>query len=447
MAGHRKKYQEVFLKRKALSIAMLSIHSSPKGDLGTRDTGGMSVYVRELAAELGCQGHNVDIYTQLHDPAQPPVTELAEKARLISLSIGNTVTMPKQVLYPHIEKFFQALEAFRRAEHLHYDVIHSHYWLSGCLGMLAQEQWNVPHIIMFHTLGAIKNTTGVGEQEPDLRIALETVLTRKCSRILVAAEREKQHIIRTYHGAPEKTSVIPCGVNLTRFQPVNKREARKQLGFSQEESLLLYVGRFDPLKGIDRLLAAMTYLKHYPRLRLVIIGGNDNHEPEARRLGLLVKKLGLEESVLFAGRIDQDRLPAYYSAADVVVIPSCYESFGLVVLEALACGTPVVATPVGAMECILSKPGLGLVVKDTSARSLAVGIEAFLQDVYRQGMTPKTIRSYALPYGWTPVAAAVLNEYREVIRRHRYGDSSILPRRYAKVPLHEGAMHQPVFFS
>jgi D-inositol-3-phosphate glycosyltransferase len=434
------------MKKSPLTIAMLCIHSSPTGDLGTRDTGGMSVYVSELARELGRRGNRVDIYTQAR-AAQARVREIGNNVRLVHLSIGNAGQVPKEALYPHLVYFYEALEAFRAHQHIRYDVIHSHYWLSGCLGLLAQKHWQIPHVTMFHTLGAVKNSTGVGAPESELRLTVERQLAGQCTSIIVGAQREKQHLMRYYQAPERRIEVIPCGVNLDRFQPCARKTARHELGFLPEEKLVLYVGRFDPLKGLDRLLAAIACLRHEPRLRLVVVGGDDRQKPEALRLRSMAEKLGVYDKVTFAGRVDQEKLPLYYSAADVTVIPSYYESFGLVVLESLACGTPVVATPVGDMEHILSEPGLGLVVKDPSARSLAGGIERFFQDGCRQQVKPDIIRSAVLAYGWPSVASAMLNKYREVIRSNRCGNSRIAARRYINPPSYAGAMHQPLFFS
>ena len=428
----------------ALNIAMLCMHSSPIGDLGTRDTGGMNVYVLELARELGLRGNRVDVYTQAGQ-AQEQVVEIGSNVRLIPLSIGADRQVPKQALYPHLVYFYEALEAFRAKQNLRYDIIHSHYWLSGSMGMLAQKQWQVPHIIMFHTLGAVKNSTGVGAPEPLLRIAIEQRLSEQCTKIIVAAQREKRNLMRHYRVPAGKIDIIPCGVNLDRFQPMARETARQLLAFASEEKLLLYVGRFDPLKGLERLLGATACLRRDARLRLIVAGGDDDQGPEMLRLKKLAVKLGIHDRLTFAGRVKQETLPLYYSAADVVVIPSCYESFGLVVLEALACGTPVIATPVGDMEHIITKPGLGLVVEDASARSLAGGIERFLQDGYRERVSPERIRSAVLTYGWPSITSGMLNKYREVIRSHQYGNSRIAARRSINPPSDAGPMHQPLF--
>ena len=305
---------------------MLSIHSNPIGDLGTNDTGGMSVYIRELARELGKRGHRIDIYTCLRDSRDRPVIDLSKNVRLIHLGIPNNGNLSRLALYPYLPDFFKSMENFRSHADIEYDLIHSHYWLSGRLGNMAQKLWNRPHFVMLHTLGEMKNRTGVGLPEPDLRIAAEKELVKTCHRILAPTDREKNNLVRYYGVSPEKIGVVPCGVNLDLFHPQGKKATRRKLGFDQRDIILLYVGRFEPLKGIDRLLEAMIHLRDHRRLRLIIVGGDGDESPESQFLRQKTVNLGIEDKVIFAGRIEQKHLPLYYSSADVLVMASHYES-------------------------------------------------------------------------------------------------------------------------
>ena len=403
-----------------LRIAMLSIHSCPIGELGTQDTGGMNVYIRELAGELGSRGHQVDVYTRRHDPKDSQIIELDERVRLIHLRAGNNRDMHKLVIYSHLPDFSSALENFRKREGLQYDLVHSHYWLSGRVGSWAKQCWGVPHILMFHTLGAVKNVIGVGEEEPELRVATEKQLVKTCDRVIASTEREKGELIRHYGAPPETIGVVPCGVNLDLFRPVDKASARQQLGFDQKAGIVLYVGRFSPLKGIDRLLAAMTYLPHNQAVRLVIIGGDGHNKPESQKLQRLSKELGILNAVTFAGRIEQGDLAPYYSAADVLVVPSHHESFGLVALESLACGTPVVATKVGAMEVIVREGETGCVLTSATPRLLANKIWRFVSKAREEARSADSIRASVVRFSWSNVADALIEEYRAVIRRWRF---------------------------
>jgi D-inositol-3-phosphate glycosyltransferase len=401
-----------------LRIAMLSVHSSPMGELGAKDTGGMSVYVRELARELANRGHVIDIYTRLNGSPQKQIAQLHDNVRLIHLRAGANGQINKMSLYGHLDEFFLELEGFRTRELLHYDLVHSHYWLSARVGKWATERWEVPHIFMFHTVGAVKNSTIGSENEPKLRTTMEKDLAKTCDRILVATDEERGHLIRHYGASPETIGVVPCGVNLDLFRPWERAQARHRLGFTQDESIVLYVGRFAPVKGIDRLMEAVAHLRHHKRLRLVLVGGDGNAAPESQNFERLARKLSIQESVTFVGRIEQDSLPPYYSAADVLVVPSYYESFGLVALEALASGTPVVATKVGAMESILRGGKIGQVVSNGSPRLLAKSIEKYISGP--NGLSPHEVRASVLRFSWANVASAMIEQYGTVLKEYGF---------------------------
>ena len=405
------------MKDAALKIAMFSIHSCPIGELGTKDTGGMNVYIRELARELGNRGHRVDIYTRSHDPRDPQVIEINENVRVIHLKAGKNGYMHKLDIYPYLSDITSALEDFRIREGIRYDLIHSHYWLSGQVGNWAQNYWKIPHVIMFHTLGAVKNTTGVCEAEPRLRIAAEGQLAKTCDRIIAATERETAELARFYDAPAARMQIIPCGVDLDLFRPVDQASARGQLGFDPDARLLLYVGRLEPQKGIERLLAAVSHLKHLPKIKLVVIGGDGHHEPEFQRLLQLSKELDIQDKVFFAGRVEQQDLPTYYSAANLLVVPSHHESFGLVALEALACGTPVVTSDVGAMRDIIIENETGCVVSPADPPGLAEKIEAYFKVLRFKFGSPETIRESVAGFAWPNIADALTEAYASVLNQ------------------------------
>ena len=394
---------------KPLRIAMLSAHSCPVGRLGTRDTGGMSVYVLELARELGRLGHRVDVYTRVHDPVDRVIYELGQNARLIHLKAGEDGEIHKLAVYPHLPDFVRRLEEFRRHNDLHYDLVYSHYWLSAWAGKRLQKWWRVPHMVMFHTLGAVKNVVGVGTKEPELRIKTEHSVINSCHRVIAATEKEKVDLIRHYAAQAERVSVVPCGVNLDIFRPVDKIEARNQLGLNGDKTVV-FVGRIEPLKGIDRLMTAMTYLKNGYRPRLLIIGGGENSRHEVERLRKLAEELRIEDTIDFLGLIKQSDLPLFYSAADVCVVPSYYESFGLVALESLACGTPVVTTRVGGAENIIRHGENGYLVADNTPRSLADKIMLALSRSDKNGQLASVMRALLKPFGWSNIADAIARE-------------------------------------
>jgi D-inositol-3-phosphate glycosyltransferase len=396
----------------SLRIAMLSAHSCPVGDLGARDTGGMSVYIRELARELGKQGHSVDLYTRVHDPNDPRIEGLAAGVRLIHLKAGREDRIEKMDVYFTLPEFAFNMERFWRDNGLNYDIVFSHYWLSALVAKYLHQKWDIPYITMYHTLGEVKNALGIGEGEPALRIISEKDTVQDCQRIIVATDEEKHDLMRYYGAAPEKVGVVPCGVNMELFRPVNKKDARRELGLAGEK-ILLFVGRIDPLKGIEQLIKAMPLVKNNGGLRLIIVGGDENSRAELEELEKLAAGLGIKDKVIFQGLVRQEKLPYYYSAADVCVVPSYYESFGLVALEALACGTPVVAADVGDLRNIIRPGETGYVAADNSPESLAAGISSVLSKT--RGESTLNIRASISRFDWSEIAAGVAGEMRSVL--------------------------------
>jgi D-inositol-3-phosphate glycosyltransferase len=395
-----------------LKISMLSIHSSPIGDLGTRDTGGMSVYVREMAKELGRKGHHIDIFTQHNVGKHDPVIHLNDNVRLVHLSGGTRKNIGKSSFYEVLPQLFNELESFRIKENIAYDIIHSHYWLSGVLGLKLQSSWNAYHLITYHTIGAVKNLSCPTENASELRLTNEKKLAKLCDRIVVPTQQDKEYLIRYYNAPVDKIRIVPCGVNFGLFKPLDKASARRYLAFSKDDGIVLYVGRYAPVKGLDHLFEAFRNLTHLPHVRLVMVGGDGQHSPMLRQLQSKAKALHIENRLMFAGRVDQETLPQYYSAADVLVVPSYYESFGLVALESLACGTPVVTTPVGAMEEIVKEGVTGYVAKDMDPQHYARLIETILIKQQQNGLSPSKIRSSVAEYTWTRSASLLLDAYR-----------------------------------
>jgi D-inositol-3-phosphate glycosyltransferase len=396
-----------------LRIAMLSAHSCPVGELGAKDTGGMSVYIRELACELGKLGHTVDIYTRIHDPADALIEHMGPGAHLIHLKAGEKATIRKIDVYHSLPEFIRNLETFWRNNGLTYDVVFSHYWISALAAKHIQQEYRIPYISMYHTLGAIKNAIGIGEGEPELRIISEKETIEKSRRIIVATDKEKRDVALYYGASPEKISVIPCGVNMDLFRPYDKSESRRKLGLD-DGKIMVFVGRIDPLKGIDRLLEAVPLLKESEKARLIIIGGDSGSKAEIERLENYAKSLGINDRVTFLGSVKQEVLPYYYSAADVCVVPSYYESFGLVPLEALACGTPVVATDVGDLKHIIRQGDTGYITRDNAPESLANAISLVLGAQMQDAGSPSEIRASVSRFDWANIARDVAREMQFV---------------------------------
>jgi D-inositol-3-phosphate glycosyltransferase len=406
-----------------LRIAMLSAHSCPVGKLGTKDTGGMSVYIREIARELGQQGHSVDVYTRVHDPEDRQIYELNQNVRLIHLRAGVDEEMHKLAVYSYLPDFAYNVESFKRQDDLQYDLIFSHYWLSALAGTYLQQWWHVAHIAMFHTLGAVKNAIKertcltLDEDELKLRIETERDLVQRCHRIIAPTDREKEEFVRHYGAPSEKISVVPCGVNLDQFKVLDKAQAKQYLGFGNDK-IILFVGRIDPLKGIDNLIKALSYLRDIQGLRLLVIGGGEHSQNEVEKLRKVACNLKMGNSINFLDLVEHEQLPYFYSGADVCVVPSYYESFGLVALESLACGTPVVATDVGDFRDIIREGETGYVVRDNVPQLLADKIALLLSRPHIDKESAQLIRATVSKFSWSNIAEAIVRECQLVLANY-----------------------------
>jgi D-inositol-3-phosphate glycosyltransferase len=315
-----------------------------------------------------------------------------------------------------VDEFEEGVVSFAEREGITYDIVHSHYWLSGLVGERLKAQWQVPHVTMFHTLGEIKSRSRITEWEPDERIRSEHEIARKADRIIAAGRDEQELLVRLYGASAEAVSVVPCGVNLDLFQPITRKEARAQLGLADDDRILLFVGRVEPLKGIDILLGAAAQLEGEHDCSVLIIGGDNSADRgEMAHLRRLTSALGMDGRVSFLGAVDHERLPLFYSAADVCVVPSFYESFGLVALEAMACGTPVVASRVGGLASTVRDGVTGYLIPWRCPEPFAERIELLLGNEQLRRAFGQSAREAVERFRWANVAEAVISIYRELI--------------------------------
>ncbi len=397
----------------------------------------MSVYVRELAHGLGRQGHRVDIFTYVPGPCGH--LDLYPNVRLVHLGDNDAAGLSKAQLPAHLETVFERIERYRLDQDVIYDVIHSHYWLSAVVGALARVCWGCPHLTMFHTLGAVKNSVGTDEHESMVRISHERWLAKVADGIVVPTSGERQNLLCHYHPRSEKIHTIGCGVNLELFQPMDRWAARRKLGIASNALTALYVGRFAPVKGIDTLLGAVARLKQrLPELHLVIVGGDGPTAESTRTLNDLARNRQISEHVTFTGRIDQEMLPAYLSAADFLALPSHYESFGLVLLEALACGTPVVATPVGAAPDIIQEGINGILAPCPDEVAIARAITRMANMIAARGSDSATIRATVKTLGWQHVADKIMQTYAMLLEAHPQNDCAGRQGPHTPIPLSKG---------
>ena len=391
------------------NIAMLTMHSCPAGRPGTRDVGGMNVYVTHVARELAKAGCRVDIYTRTDRAHGGQTIQLSPFVRVVHVEAG-PVDESKHDLRDHVPAFVNAVDAFRQEQRYSYELVHSHYWLSGIAGSELSTSWGIPHVTMFHTTALTKMLARTGEKEPEDRAEAERASMADANAIIVSTEQERSDMARLYGTNPGKITVLPAGVDLELFRPTAKADARRSLGLP-DRNVVLSVGRVEPLKGFDILLTAMASLDERSDTTVVIVGGDEDSSPELERLRTLTQSLGLEDSVIFTHAVSQDRLSMYYNAADVFVLPSHYESFGLVALEAMACGVPVIASRVSGPRSFVKSGVTGYLIDRRCPEPFAQRLDMLLHNPMLRESMGRAARSHAEKLGWDMVGRRTLDVY------------------------------------
>jgi len=418
-------------------LAMLSVHTCPLAAPGGYKTGGMNVYVAALSRALAGRGIAVDIFTRdqvscaphRHLPFDPQLPNLL--VRVIHLPAGPLTTVAPESLVPDLPAFAAEVIAFAVRESVRYDAIYSHYWLSGLVAQELNTRWHLPTLQMFHTLGIMKDRIA---QQPigTPRDFAEAAIMAQADRLIAATPAEREQLIALY-GAPETSiAIVPPGVDLTRFHPYelgteqnSRLIARQLLAWPLDRKVLLFVGRIEPLKALDTLIESLAAaFEQAPGLRestaLIVVGG-DPREAEVIAMRALAASLGVGDSVEFHGSQPHDRMPLLYRAADALVIPSDYESFGMSALEAMACGTPVIAMQVGGLAYLIngietvdkaetaSTPAAnGLFVPPRDRAALAAAIVRLLSDSALRDQLGAHAAQEAIGYGWSSIAVRIL---------------------------------------
>jgi D-inositol-3-phosphate glycosyltransferase len=412
-----------------IQIAMLSYHTCPIATLGGKDTGGMNVYVRELTRQLGTMGIHVDVFTRSQDEHVPHVLhDLGYGNRVVHVRAGPEIPLQKNELVKFIPEFVQGVRDFSVQKGIHYDLLHSHYWMSGIAGKSLKEQWHCPIIHMFHTLGLMKQRVArsAEEREGDYRINGEFEVIRIADRIIAATPAELAQLQWLYQADPQKITIIPPGVDPCRFYPIPMDEAKEYIGVPRDDQIILFVGRIEPLKGVDTLIHAMALLRDQDFFEkhpfsLYVIGGEMDGEEliansELLRLYEIRERYQVQNLVHFLGRRSQDSLPYFYSAVEAVVMPSFYESFGMVALEAMACGTPVVASQVGGLAFLVQDGETGYTVPADDPQALADRLCILLSDKQLRKEMGEKASEFARQYDWHRIADRIKSVYLEVLR-------------------------------
>ncbi|WP_367325103.1 D-inositol-3-phosphate glycosyltransferase [Streptomyces sp. HUAS ZL42] len=417
-------------------VAMLSVHTSPLHQPGTGDAGGMNVYIVELAKRLAAIGIEVEIFTRATSAALPPSVELAPGVLVRHVAAGPYEGLAKEDLPALLCAFAHGVTRAWAGHHPgHYDLVHSHYWLSGHVGRLAAERWGVPLVHAMHTMAKVKNASlAEGDTpEPAARVIGETQVVRAADRLIANTEKEAQELLRHYDADAGRVAVVHPGVNLERFRPgargaaAGRAAARSRLGLPQDALIPLFAGRIQPLKAPDVLLRAVArLLEERPRLReriLVPVVGGPSGSGLAKPEGLqkLAARLGISDVVLFRPPVGQDKLADWYRAASVLVMPSYSESFGLVAVEAQACGTPVIAAEVGGLPIAVRDGVSGVLVPGHDPEDYARALCTFADDPGRSARMGGAAVRHARSFGWDTAAAATADVYMAAMHHRTHG--------------------------
>jgi D-inositol-3-phosphate glycosyltransferase len=402
-------------------IATLMVHTSPLDQPGIGDAGGMNIYVLESAQRMAAMGVSVDIFTRRTESAQPDIVEISPGVRVRHFDCGHG-TLTKEQLPIHISGLSQEFSRIMRTEN--YDVIHSHYWLSGKVAMPAAKELGIPLVHTMHTMARVKNLNlAEGETpEPMIRVQGETQVVAAANALIANTDAEGASLVSLYDACPDTVHVVSPGVDLYTFTPGESRSvSRDQIGQPQDALVVSFVGRIQPHKGPEVLIRATSELvKHTPLLRHKLIvnivgGASGANTEEVDRLKELTTWLAIDDVVRFTPPVPREELPQWYRAADLVIVPSYSESFGLVALEAQACGTPVVATAVGGLRTAVADGISGVLVDGHDPKAWSSVISRLLQEPQRRVLLSMGAVEHASHFGWDVTARGTLDVYDLVI--------------------------------
>ncbi|MBW4644292.1 MAG: glycosyltransferase [Goleter apudmare HA4340-LM2] len=362
------------------TYALISVHGDPTAEIGKEGAGGQNVYVRELGLALAKRGCQVDMFTRREHPNQEEIVELAPGCRTIRLTAGPVEFVTRNSLFEYLPEFVEAWLNFQQQTGRNYTLIHTNYWLSGWVGLELKSRLGLPQVHTYHSIGAVKyRNVENPPQIAAIRHCVERAILEQADCVISTSPQEAEDLrqLISQHG---RIKVIPCGINTEHFGSLSKQVARQKLGITPDAQIILYVGRFDPRKGVETLVKACANLPD--SFQLYLVGGSREDGADLQeqlRIQALVNKLGLKAVTVFTGRISQALLPAYYAAGDICVVPSYYEPFGLVAIEAMAAGTPVIASNVGGLQHTVVHGETGLLVPPRDFQALQSAIHKLLE--------------------------------------------------------------------
>ncbi|MGP1382318.1 MAG: glycosyltransferase family 4 protein [Thainema sp.] len=403
-------------------IALISVHGDPAVEIGKEEAGGQNVYVRCVGEALARQGWQVDLFTRRTSPEQEPIVQHADNCRTIRLTAGEADFIPRDEIFNSLPIFVEQFLDTQRELGIRYPLIHTNYWLSGWVGLELKTRQNIQLVHTYHSLGAVKyQNTSMVPLIAKTRLAVEKACLEQANRVVATSPQEEQHL-RSLVSRQGYTEVIPCATDVERFGSISRIQARQHLGIDLDIQMIFYVGRFDPRKGIETLVRAVNQIQSTNcdrNLRLVIGGGSRpgrSDGQERDRIEGIVNSLGLESFTEFPGRISDENLPIYYAAADVVVVPSHYEPFGLVAIEAMASGTPVVASDVGGLQFTVIPEQTGLRVPPKDVAGFAQAIQRILDNPDWQHQLGQNARQRVeQQFSWDGIAAELSHLYCKLL--------------------------------
>ncbi|WP_341525511.1 glycosyltransferase family 1 protein [Nostoc sp. UHCC 0302] len=413
-------------------IALISVHGDPAIEIGKEEAGGQNVYVRHVGEALAQLGWQVDMFTRKGSTEQDTIVQHSENCRTIRLKAGPLEFVPRDNLFTYLPEFVENVLKFQQENNIRYQLVHTNYWLSSWVGMQLKKIQGSKQIHTYHSLGAVKyNTIKTIPLIASQRLAVEKEVLETAERIVATSPQEKQHM-RSLVSTKGNIDIIPCGTDINRFGSIGRDAARAELGIAPEAKVVLYVGRFDPRKGIETLVRALnkSELRDSHNLQLIIGGGStpgNSDGKERDRIEGIVKELGMSDLTTFAGRLSQDILPTYYAAADVCVVPSHYEPFGLVAIEAMASGTPVIASDVGGLQFTVVPEETGLLAPPEDVNAFASAIDRILiNPEWRNELGKAGRKRVETKFSWHGVATQLSELYTQLSQQQEQTKQPIL---------------------
>jgi len=397
-------------------VAYLSLHTSPLTRPGTGNAGGMNVYVDELARTMASRGVQVDVFTRRCDLASPKTVDVAAGYRVIHIDAGPVLPLPVRQLTDHVFDFAEAVIAWAKDAEAEYDLVHSHYWLSGWAGLMVKRVLDIPLANSFHTLGRVKDLTKRVDEPPTalLRIAAEIDVIGGSDCVISSTPAEFDDLLEHYGADPTRLCLNPPGINHELFSPGDTKASRAAIGVDTERDLVLFVGRIQALKGIDVALEAFAKVaQERSDVDLLVVGGPSGEAgaQEYAAARLRVVELGLEDRVIWRDPVPHRELSVYYRAADLLLFPSRSESFGLVAVEAQACGVPVIAAAIGGLTHAVDNGASGFLIDRWEPGDYAAAMIDLLENRAMWASFSEAAVRYAERFSWTITANRLLELY------------------------------------